>query len=149
METKRQFALLAAVVLTVAGAGCATMISAASQSSLSWQSVQSFGGLALGQPQRDQRGHVILPIRCDVSGTHTITVRPTAIESALACRLPRVRVREGKIVLTIRVGFAGGRYEDARCPAADLGPVPAGQYAVEYLDPDGTRRPIGAVQVPR
>jgi predicted RNase H-like HicB family nuclease len=74
---------LVAVALLVAVAGCETIISSAARSSRDWQFVQSVGGLALGTPQRDDRGHV-LPIRCDVSGTRTITVHPTAINSALA-----------------------------------------------------------------
>ena len=111
-----------------------------------WQFVQSVGGLAVGTPHRDDRKHVILPIRCDVSGTQTVTIHPTTLYSGLACDLPTVHVRSTNIFITVCTVLPGKR--DARCPPADLGKLAGGDYSVFYLSPDGKREPLGSIQVP-
>jgi hypothetical protein len=143
VKTNLKLLLLVAVTLLVAITGCdATGLR-------DWQFVQSIGGLALGAPWRDGRGHVLLPVRCDVSGTQTITVRPTAMNSALVCEPPYARVHSRTVFLTICTTTAASRKADARCPAADLGAPPAGLYSVVYLGPDGSHHPLGSVQIPR
>src|SRR5881394_3841678 len=106
---KFRFDFLAAIALLVAVAGCDTISLSAVRSSRDWQFIQSVGGIALGTPQRDDHGDVILPIRCDVSGTRTITVHPTALNSALVCEHPSVRVRSPTVFLTIRTTMATNR----------------------------------------
>jgi len=149
VKTKLKLPILAAVALLVAVAGCETLISSAARSPRDWQFVQSVGGIALGTPQRDDRGHVLLHMRCNVSGTQTITVHPTAINSALVCEPPSVRVRSGTVFLTIRTTVATNRNSNARCPNADLGALTAGQYSVIYRCPDGSQHPLGSIQIPR
>src|SRR6266446_44725 len=145
---KLKLPVLAAVALLVAGAGCESIVSGTARSSRDWQFVQSVGGLALGTPQRDHHGHVLLPIRCDVSGTQTITVGPTGINSALVCEPPSVHVSSSTVFLTIRTTIASSRNSDARCPAADLGALSAGLYSVIYRSPDGRQHPLGSIQIP-
>ena len=128
--------------------GCTSVVSFAARSSRDWQFIQSVGGIALGSPQRDARRHVLLPIRCDVSGTQTITVRPTAINSALVCEPPVVRVRSSTVLLTIRTTIASDHNSNARCPAADLGALAPGEYSVIYRSPDGSQHPLGSIQIP-
>jgi hypothetical protein len=143
MKTTLKLPILVAVILLIAVADCDAV------ESRDWQFVQSVGGLALGTPWRDNRGHILLPVRCDVSGTQTITVRPTAMNSALVCEPPDTRVRSSTVLLTIRTVIAGSRKADARCPAADLGAPPAGVYSVIYLSPGGSRHPLGSIHIPR
>ena len=111
-----------------------------------WQFVQSVGGLAIGTPHRDDRKHVILPIRCDISGTQTITVHPTTGYSGLACDLPAVHVHSTNVFVTVCTILPGKR--DSRCPAADLGKLADGDYSVFYLSPDGKQEPLGSIYVP-
>lgn len=111
-----------------------------------WQFVQSVGGLAIGAPHRDDRKHVILPIRCDVSGTQTITIHPTALYSGLACDLPTVHVRSTNVFITVCTVLPGKR--DASCPPADLGKLAGGDYSVLYSSPDGKRVALGSIKVP-
>jgi hypothetical protein len=143
MKTTFKLPILVAVILLIAVSGCNAV------ESRDWKFVQSVGGLALGTPWRDNRGHVLLPVQCDVSGTQTITVHPTAMNSALVCEPPDTRVRSNTVFLTIRTVIAGSRKTDARCPAADVGALPAGVYSVTYLSPDGSRHPLGSIQIPR
>ena len=147
MKTRRKWTLTLATIL-FATVGCDSFVAFAARSSRDWQFVQSVGGIALGTPQRDNRRHVLLPIRCDVSGTQTITVSPTAINSTLVCESPIVRVRSSAVFLTIRTSVPSKRFPNARCPDADLGTLTAGEYSVIYRSPDGSQHPLGSIQVP-
>lgn len=124
------------------------LVSRVLRHSFSWQSVQAVGGLELGQPQRDQRGHVVLPIRCNVSGLEQVTVRPSTINSALVCEPPLVRVSGSTIYLTVRATVATDRNSNCRCRSADLGRIATGEYSVIYRSPGGDEHALGAVQVP-
>ena len=125
------------------------MVSGVARSSRDWQFVQSVGGIALGTPTRDRRGYVLLPVRCDVSGTQTITRHPTTMNSVLVCEPPSLRIHSGTVFLTIRTSVASSRNSDSRCPVADLGALPGGAYSVIYRSPDGSQQPIGSIEIPR
>ena len=148
MRKNSAWVLIVATTSLLDAVGCESLVSFTARSSRDWQFVQSVGGIALGTPQRAPGGEVLLPIRCDVSGTTTITVRPTAISSALVCEPPIVRIRSSTVFLTIRTTFANRRNRDARCPPADLGALPAGNYSVIYLSPDGSQHPLGSINSP-
>lgn len=147
MKPKLGFFSLLAVACLVCGAGCETLVSFTEGSARDWPYVQSVGGMALGVPRRDLRGHVLLPIHCDVSGTQAITVPPTALSSALVCLPPAVRIRPGRVLLTLRTALAGSDSFDAECPTVDLGRLPAGRYAVLYRNPDGHEHSLGSIRI--
>jgi hypothetical protein len=111
-----------------------------------WQFVQSVGGLAIGTPHRDDRKHVILPIRCDITGAQTITIHPITGYSGLAFDLPAVRVHSTNVFITVCTILPGKR--DASCPPADLGKLAGGDYSVFYSSPGGKREPLGSIKVP-
>ena len=148
MSPKSCCSLLLALLLLFAGTNCEMIVLAVSHSSRDWASLQSVGGLALGTPVRDDSGRVALPIRCDVSGTQTITVRPIGIDSGSVCERPIVRVRSNTIYLTVRTMLAGREGLGGLCPPADLGKLATGTYAVIYLDPQGSHHPLGTIQIP-
>lgn len=137
--------LLLANFLLLTTAGCETLVTGAARTSGDWRFVQSVGGLALGEPRRDDRGHVLLPIKCDVSGTQVVTTRPTAANSALVCETPAVRIRGTAIFLTVRATLASHKNSESRCAPADLGPLSPGRYSVAYLDPDGRTHRLGNI----
>jgi hypothetical protein len=151
VKTPLKWTLIATtiVVLVTISYYTSSIVSFLARSSKDWQFVQSVGGIALGKPQRDNHGHVLLPIRCDVSGLQTITVRPKGLNSALVCEPPLVRIQSGTIFLTIRtsVAIASGN-TDPRCPTADLGTLSAGDYSVIYRSPDGSEQPLGSINIP-
>jgi hypothetical protein len=137
--------LIFTLLLSVLMIGCDTVVSSATNQRCDFRTIESFGGIAVGRPRLDSREHVIVPIRCDVSGTSTITCRPTRLESALACAKPDVRVSGDTIRITVRTCFVGGGLS-SQCPDIDLGRLRDGTYLVVYRDPDGHEHPIGAVQ---
>jgi hypothetical protein len=145
IKTGQSFVVVTAVLFSMAG--CDSFISFAVRSSLDWNAIQAAGGILIEPPLR-LNGHVRLPIRCDVSGCHTITVRPTSVSSFPVCERPRVRVRERKVFITVRRGIANPRNHNPWCPDADLGAIPAGDYSVIYLSPDGSQRPLSEIHVP-
>jgi hypothetical protein len=141
MIMRLTFSFLLFILMT----GCGTFVSNVANQRCDYRTIESWGGIAVGRPRLDTREHVIVPIRCDVSGTSTITCRPTRIESALACAKPDVSVSGDTIRLTIRTCIAGGGLS-AQCPEIDLGRIRDGTYLVVYRDPGGHEHPIGAVQ---
>lgn len=143
---------LQAVVLALGLMGgltqCESVLSRATWHALDLRTVESLGGLELGKPQgvlhKGEPGDVLLPIRFDVSGTQTITHKPTRLESGLACAPPLVSVRGQSIRLTLRTCLATqGR--TSQCPVVNLGRLREGGYVVYYVDPDGTEHPLGMV----
>jgi hypothetical protein len=141
---KTTFSLIAIVVcLLITAAIHPGFASAIFHTSRDWQFVQSVGGLTIGTSHRDSRKHVILPVQCDVSGTQTITVRPTALNSGFGCDSPAVRIRSTNVSITLRTTLTGKG--SALCPSADLGRIADGDYAVFYRDPDGKQHPLGNI----
>ncbi len=110
-----------------------------------WSFVQSVGGISIGKPFRNENDWV-LPVDGDVSGLHTITVKPTAINSGIACRKTAAKIYENKIYLTI-ITYLGGKGRFAQCPPAFLGKLHEGKYDVFYSGPDESLVFIGEVSI--
>jgi hypothetical protein len=144
---KRKFTWLVVIIglLLIAAAIQRSFASPLFDTKRDWQFVQSVGGMAIGTPHRDDRKHVILPIRCSVAG-ETVTRHPTTGYSGLAFDTPAVRVSSTNVFLTFRTTLPGKR--DAQCPPADLGKLAGGEYAVFYRSPDGAREPVGTIHIP-
>jgi len=134
----RLIQLILACGSLLAFVGCTDLISSVSRSSQDWRFVQSVGGMALGTPARDDRGHVLLPIHCDVATTN----------SGMVCLPPWVRVRGRMIYLTLRTSLPAAPY-DSRCPPADLGALAPGGYSVVYRSPGGDEHALGSIQLPQ
>lgn len=95
-----------------------------------WAFVTSVGGLELGVPVQDKYRWK-LPIRADVSGLQSFTVKPTMVNSGLVCEKTTANVGGGKIVIAIVTTIPHGNASSV-CPAADLGIIEPGQYEVYY-----------------
>lgn len=95
-----------------------------------WSFVQTVGGVAIGIPVKNENGW-LLPVRSDVSGLQTITVKPTTLNSGLACQRTEAIVEGKSIYLTIITGVASSG-SSSLCPAASLGQLSAGKYSVLY-----------------
>lgn len=103
----------------------------------SWAFVTAVGGLEVGAPV--QAGNKWqLPVRADVSGLQTITVKPTAINSGLVCKSVQAKVKGQDIFLILETTLAHGNAASV-CPAASLGRPAAGRYNLWY----GTSRADG------
>jgi hypothetical protein len=112
-----------------------------------WKFVQSVGGMALGKPVLDRPGW-ILPVRIDVSGLDTVSVKPTVMNSALVCERVAVAIEQRNIYLTVVSGLARAG-ASPRCPPAELGRIDGGQYSVFYRSPGEAPVPLGDLSIGR
>jgi hypothetical protein len=110
-----------------------------------WHFVQSVGGLSIGTPFQNESGWV-LPVHVDVSGSQAITVKPTAVNSGVACRRTKVKIEGNSIYLTIITSVAG-EGSSALCPSASLGKLTVGKYAVFYRGPNEQAIKFGEVSI--
>lgn len=126
------------VVATLFLAGCALT------ERMRWDFVQSVGGIAVEAPVRTSKG-VALPVRADVSGLTTVTVRPTTANSGLVCSATHAKVSGQNILIEISASVFG----DSRlCPPARLGKISAGKYNVYYGKDLNSAILLGEVQIP-
>ena len=95
-----------------------------------WSFVSSVGGIAVDDPVRTANG-LELPVRANVSGLETITVAPTFLNSMTACSRTRGRIKGQNIFVTIATSYPRAG-EGPRCPPAQLGDLPSGEYNVYY-----------------
>lgn len=131
--------LLIAITL-LALSGCSVNIE-----SQSWHFVQSVGGITVGTPVRVDRDWV-LPINADVSGLKEFTVKPTTMNSGMACRSLKVSIEGSAIFLTIKSGPAA-EARNAQCPPAFLGQVKDDKYDVFYRGPNEEPARVGEVSI--
>jgi len=110
-----------------------------------WAFVQSVGGIAVDQPSKKDNGWV-LPVRADVSGTRSITVKPSTLNSLLACTSVRVSIEGKAIYVTVKTGLTRSDLSSV-CPSPNLGGIEPGSYAVLYREPGGKTFPLGKVAI--
>lgn len=113
---------------------------------VSWDFLQSVGGIKIGTPYRDARGGAHLPIDCDISGTQAITTQPKALNSGWVVKKVRAKVKGKNIHIIIVSCLAHGRLTGF-APAASLSRLAAGSYHVVYEDPDGTTHAMGTIDL--
>jgi len=100
-------------------------------SSLTWADIQRYGGLKIGVPLDTDKGFY-LPIICNVSGTDSITIRPTAISSANVCKRTKVQMKDNNIFINVKVSMPFFDDETCICKAVRLGQMDHGHYKVFY-----------------
>lgn len=99
-----------------------------------WGFVQSVGGIEVGTPTKTD-GFWVLPVRSDVSGLQAITVKPTTLNSGLACAGIKASIKSASIYLTV-ITSAASPSSSSQCPSAQLGALSPGNYSVFYLGPN-------------
>jgi len=108
----------------------------------SWAFIQSVGGMKVSAKD------TTLTVECDVSGLNKITVQPTLINSGIGVRELKHK-RDGNAILLTLVTCVIGKGITTSPKPVDLSGYPAGEYQVEYLDPDGARHPVGKIVIRR
>ena len=106
-----------------------------------WAFIQSVGGMRVKLDNRR------LEIDCDVSGTKTVTVKPSLINSGIGVRKVKSS-RAGKTLRLTVVTCVMERGMKSECGQLDLSAYPAGSYDVVYLDPGGGTHPLAAIRLP-
>src|SRR5689334_14380729 len=101
---------LALVLLTLSG--CAAVV----PKDRSWEFVTSVGGITVDNPVPTARG-LVLPVRADVSGLQAISVKPTTLNSIMACSKTRAEVEGRNIYVTIATTLLR-QGNSSRCPDA-------------------------------
>ncbi|PQJ28161.1 hypothetical protein [Rubritalea profundi] len=108
------------------------------QKSQDWKFIQSVGGMKVSLEEKT------LNVECYVSGLKKVTIKPTMINSAMGVRRIKHK-RDGKTIYLTLVTSVIEKAMTQSCKQLDLSAYPAGEYSVQYRDPDGTKHPLGKI----
>jgi len=111
-----------------------------------WEFIQSVGGIAIGNPKLIN-DNWSLPIKCNVSGLQTFTVKPTMLNSGLVWADTEVRLKDSEIHISIETALHGMGSKTASCGPAELGELKSGTYIIKYLSPDMSTNYIGEINI--
>lgn len=111
-----------------------------------WSFIQSVGGMVVGAQDKNTNW---LNLRGDVSGFHEFTTKPTQLNSALALKSVNASVDGGAINLYVTTTIISKKYNSTKIEGVNIASVKAGQYAVQYLNSDGSLVKIGNVTIYR
>lgn len=112
------------------------------QESKDWNFIQKVGGIKTEKPLSTEDG-LYLPVTCNVSGTDSITNKPTELNSALACKKIRFDHEGSKIYLTVVTGLPISSNTTCNCKAVNIGNLENGSYSVYYKDKSSIEHQIG------
>ena len=112
------------------------------QESRDWDFIQKVGGIKTEKPFETEDG-LYLPVTCNVSGTDSITNKPTELNSALVCKKIRVDHEDNKIYLTVITGLPISSNTTCNCKAVNIGNLDNGSYDVYYKDKSSSEHQIG------
>jgi hypothetical protein len=134
------------IVLVLMATWCAACAALVTSQRESWQNLQADGGLRVDDPVIRGDGQVFLPVVCDVSGTETITVRPTTMNSGRAVQMIDAQIHGSTIQIQV-VTCLVDREHTASTKGVVLNTSRKGRYQVEYLNPDGTTVKVREVEI--
>jgi hypothetical protein len=107
-----------------------------------WQYIQQAGGIKTGTPLKTEDG-LYLPIICNVSGTDSITTKPTMINSAFVCTKIKINTDGNKILIKVILGIATLNKGNCFCKAVNIGNLKPADYLVYYKDNSSSEHEIG------
>tara|TARA_R110002096_G_scaffold233764_5_gene423892 strand:- start:246 stop:677 length:432 start_codon:yes stop_codon:yes gene_type:complete len=107
-----------------------------------WAFIESVGGMKV------ERAGPLLLVDCNVSGTETITKKPTMQNSGMGVQNLSHTRAGNKIFLTVSTSLIG-KGTSAKCGNVDISNYPPGSYNVLYLNPDGTTHLLKKVTLPK
>lgn len=107
-----------------------------------WAFIQKVGGIKTETPLETEDGFY-LPVKCNVSGLDSVTIKPTTLNSALSCLKIKSTVNGNTIHLRVIAGFAVIKKSDCNCKAVLVGDLEPGNYIVYYGDESSFEHPVG------
>ncbi len=122
----------------VAGSLRAGWVGFLTQEHRDWAFIESVGGMRVSLDDR------ALKVDCDVSGIRKVTKDPTLMNSGIGVRRLKCQ-REGGVLRLSVITSVIEKGMTASCGGVDLSDDAKGDYAVEYLDPDGTTHALGTI----
>ena len=108
-----------------------------------WKFIQSVGGIRLSATSESEH----IPVYCDVSGLAPATPGPTSINSALAVKQERYKLRGKTIQYWIVTCVFTENYRTRTTKGIRIPGLADGEYSFEYLNPDGTTVEVGKIEV--
>ena len=109
---------------------------------MSWSEIEEVGGLSLGHARRFEDGSLRIPVRCNVAGLDSITVKPRMMNSGLGVAKVEAVVENGLVLITV---FAGPG-APAQCTDVMVYHT-TGTLRAAYRSPDRSQHDLGAVVV--
>lgn len=128
------------MLFLTAALGLAKLPAVFTQEARSWNFIQAVGGMKISAEDKQ------LFVDCNVSGTKTITVKPTLVNSGIGVRKVKVRRDGNKLMLTVVTSVIGKDVGPVPKPV-DLSSLPDGRYQVVYLDPKGKETALGKISL--
>jgi hypothetical protein len=122
------------------------LFNAITRKSVDWDFIQKVGGITIGTPLETYDGYY-LPVICNVSGTDSVNVKPTTINSALSCLHIKTKIKGDKIYLNVIAGVSITKHYNCKCKAVNIGYLEPGNYTVYYKDKTSFEHQIGAFTV--
>jgi len=107
-----------------------------------WDFIQKVGGIKTETPLETEDGFY-LPVKCNVSGLDSVTIKPTTLNSAFSCLKIKTTVNGNTIHLRVIAGLAVTKKSDCNCKAVRVGALEPGNYIVYYGDESSFEHPIG------
>lgn len=107
-----------------------------------WDFIQKVGGIKTETPLETENGFY-LPVKCNVSGLDSVTIKPTTLNSALSCLRIKSTVNGYTIQLKVIAGLAVTKKSDCNCQTVRIGDLEPGNYIVYYGDKSSFEHPIG------
>ena len=107
-----------------------------------WDFIQKVGGIKTGTPLETEDGFY-LPVKCNVSGLDSVTIKPTTLNSSLSCLKIKSTVNGNTIHLRVITGLAVTKKFDCNCKVVRVGDLEPGNYTVYYGDESSFEHPIG------
>ena len=138
---------LSFVILFTSMSAYAGIIDFSTSSHVNWKFIQSVGGMAVGEPREINKNEWFLPVECNIAGTREITIKPTAINSGLALKELKFKIKNHKIQLWVVTCSVTKKYNSGEATGVTFKNITAGQYQVEYLSSDGSTVPIAIIDI--
>ena len=107
-----------------------------------WDFIQKVGGIKTETPLETEDGFY-LPVKCNFSGLDSVTIKPTAGNSALSCLKIKSIVNGNAIHLKVIAGLEVLKKPNCNCKAVRVGDLEPGSYIVYYGDESSFKHPIG------
>lgn len=107
-----------------------------------WDFIQKVGGIKTETPFETENGFY-LPVKCNVSGLDSVTIKPTPANSSLSCLKIKSTINGNAIHLKVVAGLSVLEEPNCNCKAVRLGDLEPGNYIVYYGDRSYFAHPIG------
>jgi hypothetical protein len=111
-----------------------------------WDFIQKVGGIKTEQPYITEDGYY-LPLKCNVSGTDSVTRKPTMVNSSMSCLKIKSTVNGNAIHLKVIAGIPLIGKSDCNCKSVQIGELKPGKYNVYYGDESSFEHPIGVFEI--